>query len=526
MRKLAIGILLLILGFAPTTTFAIDKNRDSTVVDSDENSQVANNLDSLLHAYYLQQSMRASDFDTTFVINLDSIASEKHDSIYIKRLCKLPTLIQLPYNEVIGKYIDYYSKRKIATVQQMLGLADYYFPMFEEVLDSYNLPLELRYLPVIESALNPKAKSRAGATGIWQFMLKTGRMYKLEVNSLVDDRRDPYKSSVAAAKFLKDLYAIYQDWTLVIAAYNCGPGNVNKAIRRSKGKTSYWDIYWYLPKETRGYVPAFIAANYIMNYHAEHGITAIKADLPTNYDTVNINRRLHLNQVAQVLSIPIDILREMNPQYKADVIPAMSCTYSLKLPSNFATQFVDLEDSIYNYNSAFYNKTPIALISPKNGKHNSKADVAENYVPPSTSGKSKIFYTVKQGDNIGAISAWYGVKTADVKYWNNLSSNRINLGKNLLVWIPSEEYKKYVMVNMMTNEQKYALIGKTNKQVQKTTELLDANYIYYTVQSGDNLWDIARKFPGVTDIEIKKLNNITKHKKLAMGQVLKIKRKS
>src|SRR5690554_2713068 len=278
-----------------------------------------------------------------------------HDSIYTQRLHSMPSEMELSYNSVVKKYIDMYADRKREQVSYMLALGDYYFPMFEQLLDLYGLPLELKYLPVIESALNPVAVSRMGATGLWQFMLRTGKGYGLEVNSLVDERRDPYKATEAAVHYLKDLFAIYGDWNLVIAAYNCGPGNVNKAIARSGGKRDYWQIYYHLPRETRGYVPAFIAANYIMNHYADHRICpAHSYNTTTALDTVHVNERIHLEQIAGVLDLSLSELRRLNPQFKKDVIPGDSKAYALVLPSEKMYTFIDKSDEIMNYNRSSY----------------------------------------------------------------------------------------------------------------------------------------------------------------------------
>lgn len=247
-----------------------------------------------------------------------------HDTVYSDRLYRLPSEMELSFNHVVRSYIEMYSVRRREQVAYMLTLGDYYFPLFEEMLDRHGLPLELKYLPVIESALNPVAVSRMGATGLWQFMLKTGQGYGLEVNSLVDERRDPYKSTEAAVRYLKDLYSIYGDWNLVIAAYNCGPGNVNKAIARSGGKQDYWEIYYRLPRETRGYVPAFIAANYIMNYYAEHNICPMKPNDFQALDTVHVNQEIHFGQISEILDIPVNELQRLNPNSNGISFPAIT----------------------------------------------------------------------------------------------------------------------------------------------------------------------------------------------------------
>lgn len=268
---------------------------------------------------------------------------------YQERLRRLPVVMEMPYNSVVQKFIDQYSGRLRRTVSYALGAGNFYIPIFEEALDYYGLPLELKYLPVIESALEPKAKSPAGAVGLWQFMLATGKRYDLKVNSLIDERQDPYKSSWAAARYLRDLYKIYRDWNLVIAAYNCGPTNVNKAIHRADGVRDYWTIYPYLPSETRGYVPAFIAANYIMNYYCEHNICPMKTKIPITTDTVTIMRDLHMQQVAELCNVDVEAIQALNPQYRTQLIPGSSGPMTLRLPTETLNMFIDLKDSVYNY---------------------------------------------------------------------------------------------------------------------------------------------------------------------------------
>ena len=268
---------------------------------------------------------------------------------YIERLRRMPTIMEMGYNDIVQRFIDRYMGRLRHSVSYMLGAANFYVPIFEEALEAYQVPLELKYLPVIESALNPKAVSRVGVTGLWQFMLGTGKMYGLEVNSLVDERRDPVRASYAAARYLRDLYRIFGDWNLVIAAYNCGPGNINKAIRRSGGFKDYWQRYPYLPAETRGYVPAFISANYAMTYYCEHNICPMTTKLPLQTDTIVVDRDVHLEQIAAVLDLDIEMLRSLNPQYRRDIVPGTSKKYAIRLPMADTGRFIDMQDSIYNY---------------------------------------------------------------------------------------------------------------------------------------------------------------------------------
>lgn len=314
---------------------------------------------------------------------------------YVCYLSQMPTIIEMPYNQVVRSYIDSYVRRYPKRLSSLLALSKYYFPIFENALEAGDLPLELKYLPVIESALNPSAKSHVGAGGLWQFMPATGRLYGLEVNSLIDERCDPYKSSKAAVAYLKDLYAIYNDWMLVIAAYNCGPGNVNKAIRRSGGKTDYWDIYEYLPRETRGYVPAFIAANYAMHYAEDlYHICPAELKLPLATDTVCVNYRVHLEQISDCLGVHIDELRRLNPQYRYDLIPGNTKTYNLCLPSDYAYRYLTKKDSIVAHKSE--------LISRK----------VENKIAMQTT------YKVRSGDNLWTIAKKKGVSVAAIRKAN------------------------------------------------------------------------------------------------------------
>ena len=342
------------------------------------------------------------------------------DSIYMDRLSRIPSIIEMPYNEAVRKFIDMYASRLRNKVSFMLAAANFYMPIFEEALDLYDLPMELKYLPIIESALNPVAVSRQGATGLWQFMLGTGKIYGLKNNSLIDERRDPIKSTWAAARYLKDLYAIYQDWNLVLAAYNCGPGTINKAIRRAGGATAYSPIYNYLPKETRGYVPAFIAANYIMTYYCEHDICPMETQLPSATDTIHIHKDLHLQQVAEVCSLNIDQLRSLNPQYKKDIIPGNSELCVLRLPNNTVSSFIDRQDSIFAYKANEYLKKR-------------KAVAIKDNTGIRTSSNGAVYQKIKSGDTLGGIAAKYHVSVNQLRRLNNIKGNNIRAGKSLRI---------------------------------------------------------------------------------------------
>jgi len=474
-------------------------------------------IDSLVSLWFTKQTTAGNN--TSFVAEniVDSLyIPDFPDSVYKERLDRLPLVIDMSYNKIVRNYIHMYSHKRRDLVENMLGLSDYYFPVFEQILDANNLPLELKYLPVIESALNPKAVSRVGAAGMWQFMYYTGKMYKLEINSFVDERRDPVKSTYAAVQFLNDLYGIYHDWILVIAAYNCGPGNVNKAIRRSGGKHNYWDIYYHLPRETRGYVPAFIATVYIMNYYKEHNLTPQKCDLPVLCDTVMTTKRIHLEQISHVMNIPVDKLRNLNPQYRRDIIPGKDKAYAVRLPFEETARFIDLQDSIVKYKDSVYFNPEALSKTPKYARY---------YPAPPTKNHVKLIYVVKSGDNLGFIADWYHVSVSNLKYWNGLRNSRIKTGQKLKVYVHKSKVNKYKNINTMSFAQKQASIGKTvvEKKIEPIKPLKKGEYELYTVKHGDTLWEIAKKFPGITETEIMEWNGITNAARISVGQKLKIK---
>nr|WP_321481335.1 transglycosylase SLT domain-containing protein [uncultured Bacteroides sp.] len=346
------------------------------------------------------------------------------DSIYIQRLSRIPSVMEMPYNDVVRKFIDMYATRLRNQVSFMLSASNFYVPIFEEALDAYNLPLELKYLPVIESALNPSATSRAGAAGLWQFMIGTAKIYGLEVNSLVDERRDPIKATWAAARYLKDLYNIYQDWNLVIAAYNCGPGNINKAIHRS-GKNDYWSIYNYLPKETRGYVPAFIAANYLMTYYCDHNICPMETDIPASTDTIQVSHKLHFQQISDVCGISMKQLKSLNPQYRKQIIPGNIKPYTLRLPYGYIKSFINSQDTIYTHRAnELFSKRKVVNIS------NRKYTRSRHSTPK---GK-RTYHKIRRGESLSTIAEKYHVRVKDIRRWNNLRNNNITAGKSLKIY--------------------------------------------------------------------------------------------
>lgn len=384
---------------------------DSTIAAP---AEFANSLENLASDWLLN----TIDFHDCDSINSPEIVP---DSVVKLRLSQMHCVMEMPYNSYIRSFVDLYTVKKRKQLGYMLGMKDYYFPIFERALEANQLPLELKYLPVIESALRPTAYSRVGAAGLWQFMISTGRMYGLEINSLIDERLDPIKSTYAAAHFLKDLYSIYGDWNLVIAAYNCGPGNVNKAIRRAGGSKDYWTIYPYLPKETRGYVPIFVAANYAMHYAKEHDVCKLEPQFPIAVDTIVVNHRIHLEQVAGVLDIPVEILQILNPHYKRKIVPGDIKPYAIALPMNKSGEFISLLDSIVVFKRD-------SLITERR----LEVDLARKDLSTSYAGKV-IYHKVRSGQNLGIIAKKYGVTVANIKKWNRLRSNMIKVGQRLKI---------------------------------------------------------------------------------------------
>lgn len=365
--------------------------------------------------------------------------------VYQERLRRLPVVMDMPYNSVVQKFIDQYSGRLRRSVSYMLGAGNFYVPIFEEALDYYGLPLELKYLPVIESAFEPKARSHAGAVGLWQFMISTAKRYDLQINSLIDERQDPYKATWAAARYLRDLYKIYGDWSLVIAAYNCGPANVNKAMHRAGGARDYWVIYPYLPRETRGYVPAFIAANYMMNYYCEHNICPMKTKYPITTDTIQVTRDLHMKQIADLCNIEIEAIRALNPQYRTDIIPGNVGPMTVCLPTETLNTLIDLKDSVYNYRADELLKRRSTVAVPEVSETRSVATPRRNSRYSNSSnrrntrnksrrnkGRGKTA-TIRQGDTLSEIARRHGTTVKKLRQLNGIKGNLINVGKKIRV---------------------------------------------------------------------------------------------
>ena len=374
------------------------------------------NIDSLLNSWQARNMLHK--------LNCDGKERENvviTDTMYAKRLAALPTIVRMPYNNMVRSCIDRYTKNGRSQVSYLLGISELYFPIIEEEIDRIGVPRELKYLPIIESALNPKATSRMGAKGLWQFMFSTGKLYGLKANNYIDERFDPAKSTTAALLYLKDLYDMFQSWELAIAAYNCGPGNVKKAILRSGGSTDFWKIYPWLPRETRGYLPGFIAASYIMTYYEDHGICPMEPELPIATDTIHVNRNLHFAQIAEVCGVDIEEIRALNPQFLKDIVPGENETYVLRLTNNTTSKFVENEDSIYRHNADKYFPAVNIEKMLKEAKENNGAG-------------NLIRHKIKNGETLGGIAIKYGVSVKQIMKWNNMKNSNIRAGKYLKIY--------------------------------------------------------------------------------------------
>ncbi len=442
--------------------------------------------DSLLNIWYAHKM--ASDDGMDY--DMDSVKFESNvpDSVYIERLKKMNSFISLPYNDIVKRYIILYSEKMPEKMSHMLGLCKYYMPIFEEIFNKYDLPEELKAMAVIESAMNTQAVSRVGAKGMWQFMYSTAKMYGLHIDSFVDERLDPVKSAEAAAQYLLDSYEIFGDWNLAIASYNCGAGNVNRAIRRSGGSRSFWDIWPYLPRETRGYGPAFVGALYAMTYYKEHGIKPAAVEMPMAVDTFRINRQLHLRQVSDLTGAPIDELKNLNPQYRHEIIPGDSREYILRVPYKYSNAFVDNEDSLYRHKVDVY-FNPVTIKKIKDGGDG-----------------ERIVYRVKNGDYLGKIASRHRCTVNQIKRWNNLKSNNIRVGQRLVIYRGGNAP---------------ASAGSSTSKSTSSSSSTDSGTGTYTVKSGDTLSGIAEKH-GTTVAKLKELNSLSGNK-INVGQKLKVK---
>ena len=478
---------------------ANDEDGDILIDDDIENliEYNSDNIDSLLNIYYIQKQIDVNEFDVA-TLELDSLTSNIPDQVYIDRLQKMNSFIPVQFNKAVKNAIIRYTERMPMATARIIGLSTYYMPLFEEIFDEYGLPQELKAMAVIESALNPRAVSRARAKGMWQFMYNTGKMYGLEMTSYVDERYDPLTSCRAAARLLKDSYMIFGDWSLAIASYNCGAGNVSKAIRRSGGKTDFWEIYNYLPRETRGYIPAFIAALYTLNYYPEHGIVPAQISLPAHVDTFHVNKNLHFGQISETIGIPMETLRDLNPQYLHDIIPGTDHTYILNLPHQYTLAYVDVQDTIHRYkDSVFFNPVAVQKIKETGG-----------------SGEQRVIHKVKNGETLSSIAAKHHTTVANIKRWNGLKSNTIHVGQRLYIY--GSAGKPASTASSGTTAKPASTTTKSSGQTSTSASSV------YIVKKGDTLSGIAKK-TGTSLNTIYKLNGLNAKSKIYPGMKIRTK---
>jgi membrane-bound lytic murein transglycosylase D len=462
--------------------------KDSLAINNLEDYKLALDIDQKWLDELYSNSLYDSIYESVSELSYENVDYPELPTELLKeRLLKLSakTPFNVEYNTSLESVIKSYLKNRRRTLERLISLSDFYFPLFEKELDNYDIPLELKYLPIVESALKPRAKSRVGATGLWQFMFATGKMYGLNVSSYVDERSDPIKSTEAACKYLAKLYEIFGDWDLALAAYNSGPGNVSKAIRRSGGYQNYWNIRPFLPRETAGYLPAFLATMYIFEYAEEHGFKKMKPDFRyMETDTIHVKQMITLDQVSELLDIPIEEVQFLNPSYKLDIIPYIeSENYTLRLPKHVVGKFVNNEEQIYAYVKSEFDKR-------------------EKPLPQFFDSETKTTYRVKSGDYLGKIARIYGVRVSQIKQWNGMRSNNLRIGQRLTIYPRNPSSNASGVLKSTTT--------KTDVVNGKKT---------YKVQKGDSLWSIAQKFPGVSVQNIKDWNDISSTK-LVIGMML------
>ena len=495
-------------------------------------------MDSLLNVWYVKRDL-ASQNSVLSKLTDDTTKYDNNDTLIFKRLSAIETPIQVAYNDKVKRFIELYSVQRQRSSSVILGLAQYYYPWMKAIFDKYDLPEELVYITIIESALNPTAVSPAGATGIWQFMYGTGKIYGLEVTSYVDDRRDPYKATDAAARHFRDLYNIFGDWGLAISAYNCGAGNVRKAIQRSGGKTDFWGVYPYLPRETQNYFPAFIGAMYMMTYHNLYGIQPAKISIPLDVDTIMITKETHFQQIANVLSISYEEIKSLNPQYKKDIIPAFNQPMPVRLRSKDVLQYIAMADSIPKYNYDTYFNPTRDLSVPPSGTVSDDGMMIIQKTPNK-------YHTVKKGETLGKIASKYHTTVNNLKAWNHLRSTNLRVGQKLIVKkgttvkVPNPNAKPAaqdstkvsttvsVTDSTSTTADTVVTTAPANSQPAKpqttTQPAQSQTYTYYTVRKGDTLSSIARSH-GTTADAIAKCNNLKNKDSIREGQKLKIPKK-
>lgn len=458
--------------------------------------------DSLMDLWYIHQMAIDAEDD---YFDMDSVRFESNvpDEVYVERLKKMNSFIQIPYNDIVRNYIIMYSEKMKQRMPYMLGLCKYYMPIFEETFDKHEIPVELKAMAIIESAMNPRAESRVGAKGMWQFMYNTAKSYGLHVDSFVDERMDPVKSCEAAALYMYDAYKMFGDWILAIASYNCGPGNVRKAIKRAGGSREFWDIWPYLPRETRYYVPAFVGALYTLEYYKEHGLKPESMVMPAGVDTLVIKKQLHLKQVSEITGAPIEDLKNLNPQYRHEIIPGHEREYILRIPYQYTGDFIEHEDTIYKHKAAVF-FDPVAIKKIKDGGDG-----------------VRIVHKVKNGEYLGRIAGKYNVSVAKIKKWNNLKSDNIRVGQSLVIYrggsgpSTSQSSSKSSASTSTSTSTSSSSTSKTNSSAGAK------GHTTYTVKSGDTFYSIAKNYPGVSAQNIMDYNGLTSSK-LKPGMVIKI----
>lgn len=494
------------------------------VVFKIEDAYLSKSLDALSYLSYVKQTI-----DTIEMKKQLNNTPEKqpydtlfYDSLYSARLKNISPHVKIPYNSRTADIIRFYTIQKKEQTSIMLGLAPNYYPLFEKALRNHRLPREFKYLPLTLSALNIRAKTKDGNSGLWLIPYSVTKMYGLQVNTFVDERLVPEKATEAACMYLKEMYTVFNDWTLALTAYVCSPELLYKALKRTNGKTDFNALYPYLPIETRDYIPAFLAMLYLMNHFDNHGIEPIPIDIPQKTDNVAIAQMLYLKQVSAVLHIPYQFLCDINPKYRREIIHPGDSIEVLQLPKNYTCDFMVKKDSIFAYeDSTLYPISPAILRLIKKSDSNDKETSIDD--------KVKIYYTVKKGDNIDFIAQWYNVRSADIRNWNNIT-RIIRTGDKIAVYVPEDKVDKYEKIDSMKFDEKLKLHDEKPRKTRTYTppasyKANDNNYVYYKVRKGDNLWDIAQKFPGVSHKDIMRINNLNKYYKLKIGQVLKIKRK-
>ncbi|MFO8054270.1 MAG: LysM peptidoglycan-binding domain-containing protein [Bacteroidales bacterium] len=506
-RHLLLGLLLFC--FSPLTY----AQADSTVLGESSRAFFTGKLDSMETLWLFQQNPAPEQKTLSLPNNPETIATNA--------LKELEQDIPLHYSKLMWDIVRFYISEKPIQTERLLGLSKNLFPEIEKHLEEKGIPGQLKFLPMVSSALNPHARSANGRTGPWQLAYSTGKLYELTIDSYIDERRKLLLSTSAAAKMLQDLYAIYQDWRLAITAYNCSPSILNRAIRRAGTHTDYNTIYNHLPSPQRDLYPAFVAMVYIANHARELKLQPASLKWPPETDTVTVHKKLHLGQVAEVLQQDIHLLKDLNPSYRREIIPASYQSFSLTIPKHIKDSFLLLKDSIHLHRDTFFFqlKPDTDIVTEKTNARSKSKSPSGNH--------TAIYYTIKSGDNLGYISQWFDVSIRDLRYWNNIYGNRIRTGQRLLIYVPNDKAGYYGEFDKLSKAEKQRRIGESAEKAEKESKsekpLKPGEYIMYTVQAGDNPWTIAQQYPGVSDQDILRWNNISPND-LKPGQKLKIKK--